>query len=110
MRRRIFSGARPTGRLHLGNYLGALQNWVNLQSDYDCVYCVVDIHALTTLEDTSNLKWNIHEMVLDWLSAGLDPDKNILFVQSHVPEVTELHTLLSMFTPVSYTHLTLPTN
>jgi tryptophanyl-tRNA synthetase len=102
MRRRIFSGARPTGRLHLGNYLGALQNWVNLQSDYDCVYCVVDIYALTTLEDTSNLKWNIHEMVLDWLSAGLNPGKSILFVQSHVPEVTELHTLLSMFTPLSW--------
>ena len=102
MGRRIFSGARPTGRLHLGNYLGALQNWVNLQSDYDCVYCVVDVHALTTLEDTSGLKKNIHEMVLDWLAAGLDPRKSILFVQSHVPEVTELHTLLSMVTPLSW--------
>jgi len=102
MRRRIFSGARPTGRLHLGNYLGALQNWVNLQSDYDCVYCVVDIHALTTLENTSELSRNVHEMVLDCLSAGIDPDKSIFFAQSHVPEVTELHTLLSMFTPLSW--------
>jgi len=102
MRRRIFSGARPTGRQHLGNYLGALQNWVNLQSDYDCVYCVVDIHALTTLEDTSSLQKNIYDMVLDWLAVGLDPRKSILFVQSHVPEVTELHTLLSMVTPLSW--------
>ena len=102
MIRRIFSGARPTGRLHLGNYLGALQNWVNLQSEYDCVYCVVDIHALTSLEDTSELQKNIHDMVLDWLAAGLDPGKSILFVQSHVPEVTELHTLLSMVTPLSW--------
>jgi tryptophanyl-tRNA synthetase len=102
MKRRIFSGARPTGRLHLGNYLGALQNWVSLQSDYDCVYCVVDIHALTTMVDTSGLQKNIHDMVLDWLAAGLDPRKSILFVQSHVPEVTELHTLLSMVTPLSW--------
>ncbi len=102
MRRRIFSGARPTGRLHLGNYLGALQNWVNLQSEYDCVYCVVDIHALTSLEDTSELQKNIRDMVLDWLAAGLDPEKSILFVQSHVPEVTELHTMLSMVTPLSW--------
>jgi len=102
MRRRIFSGARPTGRLHLGNYLGALQNWVNLQSEYDCIYCVVDIHALTSLEDTSELPKNIHDMVLDWLAAGLDPGRSILFVQSHVPEVTELHTLLSMVTPLSW--------
>jgi tryptophanyl-tRNA synthetase len=102
MKRRIFSGARPTGRLHLGNYLGALQNWVNLQSDYDCIYCIVDIHALTTMLDTSSLQMNIHDMVLDWLAAGLDPRKSILFVQSHVPEVTELHTLLSMVTPLSW--------
>ena len=102
MRRRIFSGARPTGRQHLGNYLGALQNWVNLQSDYDCVYCIVDIHALTTLEDTSRLQKNIYDMVLDWMSVGLDPRNSILFVQSHVPEVTELHTLLSMITPLSW--------
>lgn len=102
MRRRIFSGARPTGRQHLGNYLGALQNWVNLQGEYDCIYCAVDIHALTTLEDTGSLQRNIYEMVLDWLAAGLDPRKSILFVQSHVPEVTELHTLLSMVTPLSW--------
>jgi len=102
MKRRIFSGCRPTGRQHLGNYLGALQNWVNLQDEYDCIYCIVDVHALTSLEDTGGLQKNIHEMMLDWLAAGLDPRRSILFVQSHVPEVTELHTLLSMVTPLSW--------
>jgi len=100
--KRVFSGARPTGRQHLGNYLGAIQNYVKLQDEYECIYCVVDIHALTTLEDTGSLQRNINEMVLDWLAAGLDPRKSILFVQSHVPEVTELHTLLSMVTPLSW--------
>ena len=102
MKRRIFSGARPTGRQHLGNYLGALQNWVSLQDEYDCIYCVVDVHALTTLEDISSLQTDIYEMVLDWLAAGLDPDKSILFVQSHVPEVMQLHTLLGMVTPLGW--------
>ncbi len=102
MKKRVFSGARPTGRQHLGNYLGAIQNYVNLQEEYDCIYCIVDIHALTTLEDTSSLQWNIHEMMLDWLAAGLDSRKSILFAQSHVPEVAELHTLLSMVTPLSW--------
>lgn len=99
---RIFSGARPTGRQHIGNYLGALQNWVKLQDEYDCIYCIADIHALTSLEDTVNLQSNIREMILDWLAVGLDPKKSILFVQSHVPEVMELHTLLSMITPLSW--------
>ncbi len=99
---RIFSGARPTGRQHIGNYLGALQNWVRLQDEYDCIYCTVDIHALTSMTDTSQLQSNIHEMILDWLAVGLDPRKCILFVQSHVPEVMELHTLLSMITPLSW--------
>jgi tryptophanyl-tRNA synthetase len=99
---RIFSGARPTGRQHIGNYLGALQNWVKLQDEYNCIYCIVDIHALTSLEDTIDLKKNINEMILDWLAVGLDPNKSILFVQSHVPEVMELHTLLSMVTPLSW--------
>ena len=102
MKRRVFSGARPTGRQHLGNYLGAIQNYVNLQDEYDCIYCIVDIHALTSLEDTSRQQNNIHEMMLDWLAAGLDPQKSILFVQSHVPEVMQLHTLLSMVTPLGW--------
>ncbi|MEE9199744.1 MAG: tryptophan--tRNA ligase, partial [Dehalococcoidia bacterium] len=94
-----FSGARPTGRQHIGNYLGAIRNYVALQEEYDCIYCAVDIHALTTLEDTDRIQDNIREMMLDWLAAGLDPEKSILFVQSHVPQVMELHTLLSMVTP-----------
>ena len=100
---RVFSGARPTGRQHLGNYLGAIRNYVALQDDYDCVYCVVDLHALTTLEDTDKLRDWTYEMTLDWLAAGMDPERGtILFVQSHVPQVTELHLLLSMATPLGW--------
>ena len=100
---RVFSGARPTGKQHIGNYLGAMQNYVKFQDEYDeSIYCIVDIHALTTIEDTHLLKGNTHEMLLDWLAAGLDPEKSILFVQSHVPEVMELHTLLSMVTPLGW--------
>jgi len=97
---RVFSGARPTGRQHLGNYLGAIKNYVALQDDYDCIYCIVDIHALTTVESTADLKQNTYEMALDWLAAGIRPDESIVFVQSHVPQVMELHTLLSMVTPL----------
>ena len=100
--KRVFSGARPTGKQHLGNYLGAIQNYVKLQDEYQCIYCIVDLHALTTLTDTHELQKNIHEMALDWLAAGLDPQRSIIFVQSHVPEVTELHVLLSMVTPLSW--------
>ena len=95
---RVFSGARPTGRQHLGNYLGAIRNYVALQDDYDCVYCIVDVHALTTVETTQELRQNTVEMALDWLAAGIRPEETILFVQSHVPEVMELHTYLSMVT------------
>ncbi|MCX5991445.1 MAG: tryptophan--tRNA ligase [Chloroflexi bacterium] len=105
MKKRVFSGARPTGRQHIGNYLGAIQNYVSLQNEYECVYCIVDLHALTTLqgaEAVRHIQQNIREMILDWLAAGLDPQKSILFVQSEVPEVTELHTLLSMTTPLSW--------
>ncbi len=102
MKKRVFSGARPTGRQHIGNYIGAIQNYVALQEEYDCVYCIVDIHALTSMEDTSKLQYNIREMMLDWLASGLDPNKSIMFVQSHVPEVMELHTLLSMVTPLGW--------
>ena len=97
---RVFSGARPTGRQHLGNYLGAIQNYVALQDEYDCVYCIVDLHALTTVESTEDLRQNTYEMALDWLAAGIRPLETIMFVQSHVPEVTELHTILSMVTPL----------
>lgn len=97
-RGRVFSGARPTGRQHLGNYLGAIQNYVALQADYDCVYCIVDVHALTTVETTQDLRQNTAEMVLDWLAAGIRPEESIVFVQSRVPQVMELHTYLSMVT------------
>jgi tryptophanyl-tRNA synthetase len=82
--------------------VGAIQNYVALQDEYECVYCIVDIHALTTLENTESLREDIYEMVLDWLAAGIDPQKSIIFVQSHVPQVTELHTLFSMVTPLSW--------
>jgi tryptophanyl-tRNA synthetase len=97
---RVFSGIRPTGRAHLGNYLGAIKNYVALQDDYDCVYCIVDLHALTTVEDTANLRQNTYDMALDLLAAGVRPEETILFIQSHVPQVTELHTILSMVTPL----------
>lgn len=106
---RVFSGARPTGRQHLGNYLGAIKNYVALQEDYDCVYCIVDYHALTTMETTQNLKENTLQMALDWLAAGMDPRRSIIFIQSHVPELANLHTVLSMVAPLG--KLTdLPTN
>lgn len=97
---RVFSGARPTGKQHLGNYLGAMKNYVALQDEYECVYCIVDLHALTTVEDTLNLRQNTYEMALDWLAAGIRPDETIMFIQSHVPQVTELHMFLSMVTPL----------
>jgi len=97
---RVFSGARPTGRQHLGNYLGAIRNYVALQDEYDCVYCIVDLHALTTMDTTLELKQNTFEMALDWLAAGIRPSESIIFIQSHVPQVTELHLFLSMVTPL----------
>ncbi|MCL4515131.1 MAG: tryptophan--tRNA ligase [Firmicutes bacterium] len=100
---RVFSGMRPTGQLHLGNYLGALENWVRLQDDYECFFCVVDWHALTTgYEETAGLKENVRQMVIDWLSAGIDPEKSVVFRQSDVKEHAELHLLLSMITPLSW--------
>ena len=83
---RVFSGARPTGRQHLGNYLGAIKNYVALQADHDCVYCIVDLHAMTTLEDLHLLRLHTAEMALDWLAAGIRPVDSIMFVQSHVPQ------------------------
>lgn len=96
----MFSGARPTGRQHLGNYLGAIKNYVALQAGHDCVYCIVDLHAMTTLEDMHLLRAHTAEMALDWLAAGIRPADSIMFVQSHVPQHAELHTILSMFTPL----------
>ena len=100
---RIFSGMRPTGRLHLGNLLGALDNWVRLQDEYECVFAVVDWHALTTgYEDTSEIKENIRNLVIDYLSAGIDPAKSLIIKQSDVKQHAELSLLLSMITPLSW--------
>ena len=94
---------RPTGRLHLGHYFGALQNWLKLQEEYDCFFFVADWHALTThYEDTSSIAENTLEVATDWLSVGLDPAKSTLFIQSSVLEHAELHVLLSMITPLSW--------
>ncbi len=102
-KQRILSGMRPTGDLHLGNYFGALKNWVRLQEDYECFYFIADWHALTTgYEDTSAMKENSRKIVIDWLSAGLDPNKCVMFRQSDIKEHAELHLLFSMFTPVSW--------
>ncbi|MFO7275701.1 MAG: tryptophan--tRNA ligase [Pseudomonadota bacterium] len=101
--RRVLSGMRPTGALHLGNYYGALRNWVELQYQYECYFFVADWHALTTgYDDTSKLPQHIHEVLVDWLAAGLNPGVATLFVQSHVPEHAELHLLLSMITPLAW--------
>jgi tryptophanyl-tRNA synthetase len=102
-RPRVLSGMRPTGKLHLGNYMGALHNWVKLQHQYDCFFFIADYHALTTdYADTSELANNVREVALDFLAAGLDPKLCTIFVQSHVPAHFELHTLLSMITPLSW--------
>lgn len=100
---RILSLMRPTGRLHMGNMLGALTNWVKLQDEYECFFGVADWHALTTgYEDTSEIKENTRQMVIDWISVGLDPNKCTIFVQSNVKQHAELHLLLSMITPLSW--------
>jgi len=100
---RIFSGMRPTGRLHLGNLMGALANWVKLQDDYECFYAVVDWHALTTgYEDTSMLRQNVREVVMDYVAAGVDPERSTVFRQSDVKEHAELHLLLSMITSLGW--------
>jgi tryptophanyl-tRNA synthetase len=101
--KRVLSGMRPTGALHLGNYHGALRNWVELQYQYECFFFIADWHALTTdYEDTSGLQAAIHEVMIDWLAAGLNPGVATLFVQSQVPEHAELHLLLSMITPLGW--------
>jgi len=102
-RERVLSGMRPTGKLHLGNYHGALRNWVALQDSYEGYFFVADWHALTTdYENTAPLQQYVHELVVDWLAAGLDPDKSAIFLQSSVVAHAELHLLLSMITPLSW--------
>jgi len=103
MRPRVLSGMRPTGALHLGHYHGALKNWVRLQDDYDCFYFVADWHALTThYEEREVMERYVYDMVIDWIAAGLDPDRSTIFIQSRLPEHAELFTLLAMGTPLGW--------
>src|SRR5712692_10345438 len=98
-RPRVLSGFRPTGPLHLGHLVGALENWVSLQETHECFFAIADWHALTSeYGDTTHLKEHVLEMAVDWLAAGLDPERCTLFVQSSVPEHAELHLLLSIVT------------
>jgi tryptophanyl-tRNA synthetase len=102
-KKRLMSGMRPTGKLHIGHYLGALGNWKKLQDEYDCFYSIVDWHALTTgYRQTEEIPDNIREMLLDWLSCGINPDKSTIYVQSHIPQIAELHLLLSMIVPTAW--------
>jgi tryptophanyl-tRNA synthetase len=101
-RMRILSGMRPTGRFHLGNYLGAAQNWVKLQNEYDCFYFVADYHALTTEPDGHTVESKIFDLTADLIAVGLDPTRSVIYQQSKVPEVAELTLLLSMVTPLSW--------
>ncbi len=103
LRPRVLSGMRPTGKLHLGNYVGALQNWIKLQDTHNCFFFIADWHALTTdYDDTSRVAANTIDVLLDWLGAGLDPEKCTMFVQSHVKQHAELHLLFSMVTPLGW--------
>ncbi len=103
MRKRVLSGMRPSGKLHLGHYLGVLVNWAKLQDEFDCFYFVADWHALTTEYDrTEVIGQSIDDMVIDWMAAGIDPKRSTIFIQSHVPEHAELHLLLSMITPLPW--------
>lgn len=103
LNRRVLSGMRPTGNLHLGHLHGVLKNWITLQHEYECFFFVADWHALTTnYEDTTLISGSVSNMVVDWLSVGINPGEATIFVQSRVPEHAELHLLLSMITPVSW--------
>ena len=102
-RKRVLSGMQPSGLMHLGNHLGALENWKGLQEQYDCYFFVADWHALSTnYADTSRVREFVREMLIDWLAAGIDPSRSTVFVQSRIPEHAILHLLLSMMTPVSW--------
>lgn len=99
----VMSGMRPTGKLHLGHYMGVLRNWTQLQEQYPCHFSIVDWHAMTTkYDDTHALQDHIYDMALDWLAAGIDPNKAMMYVQSQIPEIAELHLLLSMLTPAKW--------
>ena len=102
-KKRIVSGMRSTGKLHLGHYFGVLTNWVKLQNEYESFFFIADWHALTTkYNDTANLKENVKDVALDWLATGIDPNKATIYLQSLVPETAELHIYLSMITPQNW--------
>ncbi|MBR3604870.1 MAG: tryptophan--tRNA ligase [Candidatus Gastranaerophilales bacterium] len=102
-KKRIMSGMRPTGKLHLGHYLGVLKNWVNLQNEYECYFSIADWHALTTkYNDTELMKQNVQDVLLDWLCSGVDPEKSTIYLQSLVPQTASLHIYLSMITPQNW--------
>lgn len=102
-KKRIMSGMRPTGKLHLGHYMGVLTNWTAFQEEYNCYFAVADWHALTTkYEQTDDLKQNIADVVMDWIASGIEPEKSVIYVQSLIPETAELHLLLSMVTPQNW--------
>ncbi|GBF23460.1 tryptophanyl-tRNA synthetase [Candidatus Gastranaerophilus sp. (ex Termes propinquus)] len=103
VKKRIMSGMRPTGKLHLGHYFGVLTNWVALQSEYECFFSIADLHALTTkFNCTENLAQDVTDVALDWLSCGIDPQTSTIYLQSLVPETAELHLYLSMITPQNW--------
>ncbi|HET9313007.1 MAG TPA: tryptophan--tRNA ligase, partial [Nitrospira sp.] len=102
-KKRVLSGMQPSGLLHLGNYLGALQNWKQLQAEHECYFFVADWHALSTnYADTSRIREYVRELLIDWLAAGIDPNRSIVFIQSRIPEHAVLHLLFSMMIPVSW--------
>ncbi|MDD3151204.1 MAG: tryptophan--tRNA ligase [Candidatus Gastranaerophilales bacterium] len=102
-KKRIMSGMRPTGKLHIGHYMGVLQNWIDLQNKYDCFFCIADWHALTTkFDQTQDFKQNIREVALDWLASGINSETATIYVQSLVPQTAELHLYFSMVTPQNW--------
>jgi tryptophanyl-tRNA synthetase len=103
MEKRVFSAMRPTGKLHLGHLVGALHNWIEFQNRYPCIFCIVDWHALMgEYEQSQSITQNILDMAIDWIACGIDPERSLLFVQSHVPEHLELHMILSCITPLGW--------
>ncbi|PZN07452.1 MAG: tryptophan--tRNA ligase [Bacillota bacterium] len=101
-RKRVFSGIRPTGPIHLGNYLGAIKSWIQLQDRYECIYAIVDYHGMTTPYHPAEMRANVRELLIDYLAAGVDPERSILMVQSAVPEHTELAWILGTVTPIAW--------
>lgn len=102
MKKRIFSGIQPTGNIHIGNYLGAIQNWVKMQAEFDCIFCVVDLHAITTLQDPKPLRAKSRELAGILIASGIDPKQSAVFIQSHISAHAELTWILNCFTPLGW--------